>query len=202
MNGTSGSQRLTYCLRNKPVITSLVNREELPKILRSTSNIVFILSADILSIDSIVSQIKEAGKLSFVHFDLIDGIGKDKMGVAYLAEKVGIDGIVTTKNSIIAEGKKYDLITVQRLFVFDSVSLDNGIKMSKQSQPDAIELLPGMVCTKADIMRRIRDELHVPVIAGGLINELNELKAALTSGVIGVSTSSLLLWEWQDTHKT
>jgi Glycerol-3-phosphate responsive antiterminator (mRNA-binding) len=39
--------------------------------------------------------------------------------------------------------------------------------MNKQpSQPDAIELLPGMACTKADLMKRIRDQLRVPVIAG------------------------------------
>jgi len=27
-------------------------------------------------------------------------------------------------------------------------------------------LLPGMACTKADLMKRIRDQLRVPVIAG------------------------------------
>lgn len=190
--------RLAYCLKRKPVITSLVNKEELPSILQTSSNIVFILKSDIFDIESIVEQIREAGKLSFVHFDLIDGIGKDKMGVAYLADKIGIDGIVTTKGSIITEAKKYGLMTVQRLFVFDSVSLDNGIKMTKSAQPDAIEVLPGMVCSR--IMGRIRSELNIPVIAGGLMVDLSDLEAALTSGVIGISTSSKELWRWQDEH--
>ncbi|TCZ78976.1 glycerol-3-phosphate responsive antiterminator [Paenibacillus albiflavus] len=190
--------RLAYCLKRKPVITSLVNKEELPTILQSTSNIVFVLKADIFSIEPIVEQIREAGKLSFIHFDLIDGIGKDKMGVAYMAEKIGIDGIVTTKSSIISEGKKHGLMTIQRLFVFDSVSLDNGIKITQSSQPDAIEVLPGMVCTR--IIKRIHDELDVPVIAGGLMVDLSDLELALKSGAIGISTSSKELWDWQDAN--
>ncbi|WP_280521361.1 glycerol-3-phosphate responsive antiterminator [Paenibacillus mangrovi] len=176
----------------------MVNTQELPSILQSTSNIVFVLKADIFSIEGIVEQIRDAGKLSFIHFDLIDGIGKDKLGVAYMAEKIGIDGIVTTKSSIITEGKKHGLMTVQRLFVFDSVSLDNGIKITKASQPDAIEVLPGMVCSR--IMKRIRDEVDVPVIAGGLMVDLNDLEAALGSGAIGISSSSKELWKWQDAN--
>lgn len=195
---TESFDRLDYCLKRKPIITSLVNKEELPNILQSTSNIVFILKSDIISIEPIVEQIRDAGKLSFIHFDLIDGIGKDKMGVAYAADKVGVDGIVTTKSSIISEAKKYGLMTVQRLFVFDSVSLDNGIKMTKASQPDAIEVLPGMVCSK--IMSRIRSEVDVPVIAGGLMVDLNDLETALSNGVIGISTSSKELWSWQDAN--
>ncbi|MFX3635500.1 MAG: glycerol-3-phosphate responsive antiterminator [Candidatus Pristimantibacillus sp.] len=199
MKRTTGSfDRLDYCLKRKPIITSLVNKEELPNILQSTSNIVFILKSDIIAIESIVEQIRDAGKLSFIHFDLIDGIGKDKMGVAYMAEKIGIDGIVSTKSTIITEAKKYGLMTVQRLFVFDSVSLDNGIKMTKVSQPDAIEVLPGMVCSR--IMKRIRSEVDVPVIAGGLMVDLHDLETALNNGVIGISTSSKELWSWQDAN--
>ncbi|HIW32650.1 MAG TPA: glycerol-3-phosphate responsive antiterminator [Candidatus Paenibacillus intestinavium] len=195
---TESFDRLDYCLKRKPVITSLVNKDELPNILKSTSNIVFILKSDIIAIEAIVEQIREAGKLSFIHFDLIDGLGKDKMGVAYAAEKIGVDGIVTTKSTIITEAKKYGLMTVQRLFVFDSVSLDNGMKMTKVSGPDAIEVLPGMVCSK--IMKRIRSEVDVPVIAGGLMVDLNDLETALSNGVIGISTSSKELWDWQDAN--
>lgn len=191
-----GAQRIAYCLKRKPIITSLMNADELASVLETDSNIVFILKTDIFVIESVVEQIREAGKLSFVHFDLIEGIGKDKTGVAYLAEKVGIDGIVTTKNTAIVEAKKLGLLTVQRLFVFDSVSLDNGIKMTKASDPDAIEVLPGMVCRR--IMDRIRAEVDVPVIAGGLMIDLEDFDTALKSGVIGISTSSKELWRWQD----
>ena len=191
-----GAQRIEYCLKKKPIITTLMSAEELPSVLKTESNIVFIMKTDIFVIEKVVEQIRDSGKLSFVHFDLIEGIGKDKTGVAYLAEKVGIDGIVTTKNTAIVEAKKRGLLTVQRLFVFDSVSLDNGIKMTKASDPDAIEVLPGMVCKR--IMERIRSEVNVPVIAGGLMIDLEDFETALKSGVIGISTSSKELWRWQD----
>jgi len=193
-----GARRMAYFLKRKPIITSLMNEEELQPVLDSSSSVVFILKTDIFRIDAIVEGIRDAGKLSFVHFDLVDGIGKDKTGVAYLAEKVGIDGIVTTKNNIIAEAKKLGLLTVQRLFVFDSVSLENGIKMTKASEPDAIEVLPGMVCQR--IMGRIRAELDIPIIAGGLMVDMQDYELALKSGVIGISTSSKELWRWQDQH--
>ena len=77
-----GAQRISYCLKRKPIITSLMNADELPAVLATESNIVFILKTDIFIIESIVEQIREAGKLSFVHFDLIEGIGKDKTGLS------------------------------------------------------------------------------------------------------------------------
>ena len=70
--------------------------------------------------------------------------------------------------------------------------------MIKASNPDAIEVLPGMVCQR--IMERIRAEVDVPVIAGGLMIDLEDFDTALKSGVIGISTSSKELWRWQDEH--
>ena len=70
--------------------------------------------------------------------------------------------------------------------------------MIKASNPDAIEVSPGMVCQR--IMERIRAEVDVPVIAGGLMIDLEDFDTALKSGVIGISTSSKELWRWQDEH--
>lgn len=193
---TSGIERITYCLKRKPVITTLVNEGDLEEILHTTSHIVCVLKADVFTLGRIVHEIREAGKLSFIHFDLMEGLGKDKVGVAYLAKTIGADGVITTKSFIISEAQKLGLITVQRLFVFDSVSLDNGIKMAKSANPDAIEVLPGMVCSK--IMSRIRKETDIPVIAGGLMVDMDDLHAAINSGAIGISTSSKELWRWQD----
>jgi len=193
---TSGIDRITYCLKRKPVIATLVHENDLSEILQTTSHIVCVLKADIFTLGETVNQIREAGKLSFIHFDLVEGLGKDKVGVAYLAKTIGADGIITTKSSIISEAHKLGLITVQRLFTFDSVSLDNGIKLAKASKPDAIEVLPGMVCSK--IMGRIRKETDIPVIAGGLMIDMDDLNGAIQSGAIGISTSSKELWRWQD----
>lgn len=196
VKSSSGAQALCYALKNKPVIATLVHEADLQKIIRTSSNIVFILKTDIFSIEQMVQDIQGSGKLAFVHIDLLDGIGKDRAGVLYLADKVGIDGIVTTKAPIIAEAKKSGLTAIHRLFVFDSVSLDNGLKLTKSSQPDAIEVLPGIVTPR--IMKRVREETDVPVIAGGLMTDIQDVDHALKSGVIGISTSTKELWDWQD----
>lgn len=196
MDHTNEIETIRYALKNKPVITSLVADEALEPLLKTSSNIAFILAGDIFSVEKKVEKIKEAGKLAFVHFDLIAGIGKDQMGVRYLAEKIGADGVVTTRSNIILAGKRHGMLTVQRLFAFDSVSIDNGIKVIKSTQPDAIEVLPGMVIPR--IIQRIHKELDLPVIAGGLITDLQDLEAALDCGAIGISTSAKKLWQWQD----
>lgn len=196
MKDRSGVETIRYALKGKPVITSLVTHEDLDPILKTSSNIAFILAADIFSLEETVEHIKDAGKLVFVHFDLIAGIGKDQMGVRFLADKIGVDGLVTTRSSIILTAKRHGMITVQRLFAFDSVSIDNGIKVIKSTQPAAIEVLPGMVVPR--IIHRIEKELDLPVIAGGLITEMVDLEAALACGAIGISTSAKKLWQWQD----
>lgn len=196
MHHKSEIETIRYALKKKPVITSLVADEALEPLLKTTSNIAFILAGDIFSLEKKVKKIKHAGKLVFVHFDLIAGLGKDQMGVQYLADKIGADGIVTTRSNIILAGKRHGMLTVQRLFAFDSVSIDNGVKVIKSTQPDAIEVLPGMVIPR--IITRIREELDLPVIAGGLITDQHDLEAALACGAIGISTSSKSLWQWQD----
>lgn len=187
---------LRYVLKNKPIITSLVAEEDLEELIKTTSNIAFILTGNIFSLKNVSDRLKEAGKLIFVHIDLMEGIGKDKWGIQYLAEEIGIDGVVTTRSNIIIAAKHYGLITIQRLFVFDSVSLDKGINVIKSSQPDAIEVLPGMVIPR--VIKKIHKEVDVQVIAGGLIIDLQDVQTALESGAIGISTSTKELWHWQD----
>lgn len=157
MKDQSGVETIRYALKSKPVITSLVTHEDLNPMLKTSSNMAFILAADIFSLEETVEHIKNAGKLAFVHFDLIAGIGKDQMGVRFLADKIGVDGLVTTRSNIILAAKRRGMMTVQRLFAFDSVSIDNGIKVIKSTQPAAIEVLPGMVVPR--IIKRIQREL-------------------------------------------
>lgn len=187
---------ISYALKSKPVITSIVSDDDLEPVLQTTSNMVFLLTGNIFTLKGITERVQDAGKLMFVHLDLMEGLGKDPESVRYLAEVIQVDGIVTTRSNLIQSAQKFGLITIQRLFVFDSVSLDNGIRIIKSSKPDAIEVLPGIVVPR--VMSKLRQEIDLPVIAGGLISGLDDLNKALEHGAIGVSTSSKALWKWQD----
>ena len=193
-NQDTNVKTISYALKSKPVITSIVSDSDLEPVLRTTSNIVFLLTGNIFTLKGITERVQDAGKLMFVHLDLMEGLGKDTESVRYLAEIIKVDGIVTTRSNIIMAAQKCGLITIQRLFVFDSVSLD--IRIIKSSRPDAIEVLPGIVVPR--VMGRLRQEIDLPVIAGGLISDLDDLKCVLDHGAIGVSTSSKVLWKWQD----
>lgn len=192
----TGMTTIRYALKHKPMITSLLTDEDMDDLLATSSNISFLLAGDIFSLEKMVARVRDAGKLVFVHFDLIAGIGKDNAGVRFLADQVGADGIVTTRSNIVLASKRHNMMTVQRLFALDSVSIDNGMRVIKTTQPDAIEVLPGIVVPR--IIERIHREIDVPVIAGGLITDLFDVEAALACGAVGISTSAKKLWQWQD----
>ncbi|AGA59106.1 glycerol-3-phosphate responsive antiterminator (mRNA-binding) [Thermobacillus composti KWC4] len=195
-NQNTNMKTISYALKTKPVITSIVSDNDLEPVLRTASNIVFLLTGNIFTLKGITERVQDAGKLMFVHLDLMEGLGKDAESVRYLAEVINVDGIVTTRSNLIQFAQKCGLISIQRLFVFDSVSLDNSIRIIKSSKPDAIEVLPGIVVPR--VMGKLRQEIDLPVIAGGLISDLDDLKNVLDHGAIGISTSSKELWKWQD----
>lgn len=55
-----------------------------------------------------------------------------------------------------------------------------------------IEILPGLM---PKIIRRISRLVKVPVIAGGLISEKEDVVAALAAGATAVSTTNPSVWE-------
>ena len=84
------------------------------------------------------------------------------------------------------------LKTVQRFFIVDSHSVDTTIEAVKTSKPYMIELMPG---TLPKIIERVRKQVKMPVIAGGLIETKEEALAAFEAGAGAASTSKKELWE-------
>lgn len=187
---------LQYALKKKPIIASITRDSDFTEVLQSTANVAFFLNSDILTLSSMVNALHAAGKLSFVHLDLMTGIARDSSGIKFLAEHIGIDGIVTTRTNLISMAKQHQLITIQRSFILDSVSIDQTIKIMQDSRPDAVELLPGLVLPS--VMHLLQKRRQSPIIAGGLLSTQAHVRDVLQSGCIGVSTSSASLWKWQD----
>ena len=59
-------------------------------------------------------------------------------------------------------------------------------------RPDIIEGLPGLM---PKVIRKIAKSIRIPVIAGGLISEKEDVMAALDAGAISVSTTNPSVWE-------
>ena len=175
-------------LRNKPIIAAFRDIKSLCFQTLNQTNVLFILGGTIFDLPHIMEQAKRYQKLVFVDIDLIKGIGKDAPGIRFLAQERQVNGIITTRSNLIKSGQKEGLIAIQRVFILDSESLVGGLGAIEKSNPDAVEILPGLILPK--IMNKIRMLTSIPVIAGGLITEKEEIEEILASGAVGISTTA------------
>ena len=82
---------------------------------------------------------------------------------------------------------------MQRFFVIDSQSVVTTVETAGLSKADMIEIMPGIL-TK--VISKLKKELHVPIVAGGLIETNDEAVAAISAGAYAVSTGSKEIWNF------
>ena len=179
-------------MRKNPIIATVKDLNNLDAALDSDCSVVFLLCGSIFNIKDAVIRAKNKGKIIFIHIDLLDGFSKDVVALKYISEEIRPDGIISTKNSQLKAAKNLGLLTVQRIFIIDSLSIDTAIKASQMIEPDAIEILPGIM---PRIIKQLSGTLDVPITVGGLISEEDEVNNALNNGALGVSSSSKKIWE-------
>jgi glycerol uptake operon antiterminator len=178
-----------------PVVAAIKDDTGLEMCLKSDVDAVFILYGDICTIADIVAKVKNAGKTAMVHMDLITGLSPKDISTDFIRKYTLADGIITTKGNLISHAKEIGLATVLRYFVLDSMALINIERQSHQNretQPDMIEILPGIIVPK--MIRKICAMSRVPVICGGLIQEKEDVMHALASGAAAISTTSPDVW--------
>lgn len=178
-------------LLENPIIAALRNYEDLETALTSKAAVVFVLFGDILNIKDICSKLKEKNKIVFIHLDLIEGLRGEAAGIRYIKEYVRPNGIISTKPSNIKGAKQLGLYTIQRLFAIDSLSLATGIKSIHATNPNAVEVMPGVA---SKIIKNLQKQVNVYIIAGGLIESKKDVIDSLSSGALAISTSSRELW--------
>ena len=179
---------LLSCLECNPVIAAVTD-EKWQQALCSPAQVIFYLSANLLTVEEKVRQAHEAEKYVMVHLDLAEGIGRDRSGLRFLAQ-CGVDGIISTRAQLIRLAKEQGLITVQRFFALDSKGMESIEEMLRNTNPHLMEIMPGVI-EKA--IRRFRKS-GIAVIAGGLIETKQEVTDALGAGATAVSTGQKELW--------
>ena len=178
-----------------PIVAAVKDDSGLEMCLTSDVDAVFILYGDICTISDIVAKVKDTGKIAMVHMDLINGLSPRDISTDFIRKYTRADGIITTKSNLITHAKEIGLATVLRHFVLDSMALINIERQShagRESQPDMIEILPGIIIPK--MIRKICSMSRVPVICGGLIQEKEDVMHALASGAAAISTTSSDVW--------
>ena len=181
-------QDILDCLECNPVIAA-VRDDKWEAALKSPAQVIFYLSANLMTVADRISEAHNLGKRVMIHIDLAEGIGKDKVGIHYL-KQCGADGVLSTRANLIRLAKEQGLVTIQRFFLLDSKGLESIDEMVKTSTPHFMELMPGVI-DKA-ITRFCNGS--IPVIAGGLIETKQEVTHALGNGATAVSTGNTQLW--------
>ncbi|HHV17447.1 MAG TPA: glycerol-3-phosphate responsive antiterminator [Thermoanaerobacterales bacterium] len=179
-------------IKKCPVIAAIRDIDDVDTALSRKIQCVFLLTGSILNIKYVVHCIKKARKRAFLHLDLVEGISKDSEGTKYIVEEIRPDGVITTRSNLAMSARSMGMFTIQRVFILDSLAVDTAVKTIGQVEPDAVEILPG-VLTKT--LGRIAIRVAIPIIAGGLIETEEEVKKALASGAVAISTTRKSLWD-------
>lgn len=178
-------------LEENPVIAAVKNPEQLKLAVNSEAQIIFVLFGDIMNIKKISDIVVSKNKIGIIHIDLVEGLLANKeVVIKYIKEETKFSGIISTKPQVVKLAIRYDLIGVQRAFIFDTLSLSN-VKNHIIYECDAVEVLPGVIPKVLKIIARYSNK---PVVAGGLIETKEEVMQALSSGATCVSTTKKEIW--------
>ena len=128
----------------------------------------------------------------FVHIDLVAGLENSEAGLEYLAGFDRITGVVTVHHHLASAARRFDLLSIVRLFLSDSRAVDRGLSVATKSHPDAIEILPAVVAAK---VAQDFAGSHIPRIAGGLCRTESDVNEVLASGCRAVTSTSPALWK-------
>ncbi len=182
------TQSIIEALERTPIIAA-TDSAGWQKAVMSDAEVLFHLSANIMTIGNDIKRAKQHHKHIFVHIDLAEGIGKDRTGIKWLSQ-LGVSGIISTKAQLIRNAKECGLTAIQRFFVLDSKGMGSISEMIDSTRPDLIEIMPGVIPKALSLF----SEKGIPVIAGGLIETKAEITAAISSGAVATSTGKSNLW--------
>lgn len=184
-------RKFRIILEDCPVIAAVKDETGLKECLYSESQIIFLLFGDICSVGRYVEIAKSAGKMVFVHMDLINGLGNKEVAVDFIREHTGVDGIISTKPQLVKRAKELGLFGILRIFVIDSMAFGNIEKQCASLVPDAVEILPGLM---PKIIKKLCSTMNVPIIAGGLISDKEDVMNALNAGAVAISVTNQRVW--------
>lgn len=178
-------------LEDTPIVAAIKDEEGLEQCLASPSQVVFVLYGDICNIGEIIKKLKAHDKYVVVHLDLIEGLESKPISIKFLKANTLVDGIISTKTALMKAAKKEGLTTVLRFFALDSLSIENIKKHVDETYIDFIEVLPGVA---PKIIGKLTEQIPVPLIAGGLIEDKEDVIAVLQKGATAISSTNQHIW--------
>ncbi|MFD4710671.1 glycerol-3-phosphate responsive antiterminator [Streptomyces sp. NPDC058430] len=183
---------LPVLLEDHPVVASVIDDDGLRAVMDSECKVVFLLYGSLLNLPAIVQRLKDGGKVVLVNVDLLEGFSGKDIVVQYVKEHTSADGVLSSKAHMVRAAREVGLFAVHRFFLIDSKSYRNLAPQVRQSKADCVEILPG--CMPRVISWAVQD-IEVPLIAGGLVCDREDVFAALKAGAAAIASSNREVWE-------
>lgn len=176
---------------NEHILPAIRNMKDLEKLTKTDYKLCVLLDMHIGHLKSVMDLLKQHSIEAFIHIDLIKGMSHDEFACEYIIQTYNPRGIVSTKSKVIQKAKSLNKLTIFRVFILDSQALNRSIKLIHHNQPDYVEVLPGIA---SKIVKVVKDETDAKIIAGGLINDMDEVNEAINNGASYVTTSDRGIW--------
>ncbi|QJC51040.1 glycerol-3-phosphate responsive antiterminator [Paenibacillus albicereus] len=177
---------------SQPVLPAARSMKQLERLLRSSYTHLILLDSHVSRLRPAADLAAAHGKQLLIHADLIEGLKNDEAAAEFLCQTIRPAGLLSTRASVIAKTKQNGLLAIQRIFLLDSGALEKSYALLARSQPDCIEVLPGIL---PGLIAEVRERTGLPVLAGGLVRTAGEVEAALAAGASAVTTSREPLWK-------
>ncbi|WP_099221252.1 glycerol-3-phosphate responsive antiterminator [Listeria costaricensis] len=174
------------------IIPAARHQKDVEKIVeQATGAYMVMLETHIAQLKPLVHFATTNGKKVLLHADLINGLKNDDYAVEFLCQEVRPHGIISTRGNVVLKAKQHHVLAIQRLFMIDSSAYEKGLALIQKVKPDAVELLPGILPGQIE---KTFHRLDIPIIAGGLIENQEQIQAVQKAGAIAVTTSDQHLW--------
>ncbi|PPA71982.1 glycerol-3-phosphate responsive antiterminator [Jeotgalibacillus proteolyticus] len=183
---------------DQQLLPAIRSMKDFDKLLNYNYRYGVFLDLHISMLKSVYEYARSEGREMFLHMDLIHGLANDEHATEYICQTIKPYGIISTRSKVIQKARQLKVQAIQRTFVIDSNALDRSIQLIQKTDPDYIELLPGVV---PKVIERVSEKTGKPIIAGGLIDTPEEVEAALSAGANAITTSSHILWKHFSVNK-
>jgi glycerol uptake operon antiterminator len=173
-----------------PCCPATTTGDQFQRALASSAEVVLILRANGLELSPFLAQAHSAGKLVAVHLDLVSGLRPDRSSVQWLSDS-GADAVVSSRGHLMPAIREHRMTAIQRLLLVRQTQLSAGIGSIRRSEPDIVEVLPGVVLPQ---VLHLLPDLGRPLLAGGFVRTVQDVHDLLGAGAIAVTTSREELW--------
>lgn len=166
--------------------------KQFDKVVKSDFDYIVLLEVHLSHLKALKQEADRHGKKLIIHADLIHGLKTDNFAADFLCNDIRPTGIISTRSNMILKAKSRGILAIQRVFLIDTIALEKSYSLLKQSAPDFIELLPGVI---PDMIDEVYKQTGIPVITGGLIRTKEQMDAAFAAGAVAITTSNKTLWK-------